>query len=115
MRICHLHNGVREQCDDCGGCTCVHAYDNMPESKMPYFGTVPGGANDTPEYRYHRNFDPGMNAYAKARAEGLQPKRSDLAAVAEAQETVTSQTKAAKLLKNETDLDGLRFAPGVDI
>jgi hypothetical protein len=115
MRICYIHNGPREQCDDCGGCTCVHAFDNMPPSKMPYFGTVPGGANDTKEYRFHRDFDKGMNEYKKARDEGLQPAQTTIDAVETAQNQVRSQTKAAKLLKNETDLDGLNFAAGVDV
>jgi hypothetical protein len=100
----------------CDGCEEVMALVRASKSnRPPLVGVVPGGANDTEEFRFHMDFDKGMDAYTKAKKEGLQPKRSDLSAVKAAQDQVRSQEKAAKILKNETDLDGLNFAKGVNV
>lgn len=77
------------------------------------FGTVPGGANDTKEYRFHKDFDKGMNEYAKARDEGLQPKHSTLDAVKDEHKKVKSQQRALKKLSKVADTDGIPTAPGV--
>ena len=113
-RLCYIHNGVRRPCDDCNGCECIHALDYMQPRKAPYFGVVPGGSKDTEAYRWHIDFDPGMDAYKKAREEGLQPDTSDLKGVAKAHKRVKSQEDALRKIRNFSDIDGMKTTPGVD-
>ena len=82
--------------------------------KTVYVGIVPGGSKDTSEVRQRRDFGPGLDAYNKARKEGLQPDHSDLKSVTKAQKRVKSQEAALKAIKNFSDIDGLQTTPGVD-
>jgi hypothetical protein len=96
---------------------CQTAYVNNRKRVYmgsPMIGVVPGGSKDTEPYRWHMDFDKGLNAYKKARNEGLQPKSSDLKGVAHAHRQVKSQEKALKKIKNFSDIDGIKTAPGVD-
>ena len=56
---------------------CAPCNEKRKEGWVPqtvYVGTVPGGANDTPEHRWHmKGFDSEMNAYKGAVDNGLNP------------------------------------------
>lgn len=115
MKMCHLSNHLYEECPDCGGCVCVHTWDEYQMPKMPVFATVPGGSRETGDYRFHREFDPGMYAYEKAVGDGLQPESTTLEGVREAKEQAMSHQRAKKKMKKMgMDPDGLMTAPGVD-
>lgn len=115
MRFCHLSNHPRVQCDDCGGCVCVHQWDDYEMPDTPLFGTVPGGHNDTEAHKFHRTFDKGMDAYQKARKEGLQPSAATLESVEKEHDRVRSHQRAVKKLRNVTDVSELSVAKGVEV
>ncbi len=78
-------------------------------------GIVPGGANDTDEVQWRRNFGPGLDSYKKARDEGLQPDHSDLPSVNMAHKRVKSQEAALKALDNQgVDTSHLKVTAGVE-
>jgi len=112
MRFCHLSNHERVECDDCDGCICVHQWDNYEMPKTPLFGTVPGGYNDS-KNKFQRNFDKGMYAYEKAKAEGLQPAATTVEAVEAEHEKVRSQQRALEKVKQFADVEDIKTAPGV--
>ena len=115
MRFCHLSNHLREECPDgCGGCSCVHTWDEYHMPEMPVFATVPGGSKDTRDYRYRADFDKGLYAYEKAVGDGLEPESSTLEGVRKAKERAMSQERALKKLdKMGVDADSVRTMPGV--
>ena len=81
----------------------------------PLVGIVPGASKDTPHIQWSRDFDRGLDAYLKAKNEGIQPDRSDLKAVDAAHKRIKSQEAAIRKIKNFTDLDdSLKTTPGVD-
>ncbi len=78
-------------------------------------GIVPGGANDTNDVKWRRNFGPGLDAYKKAKDEGIQPDHSDLKSVNMAHKRVKSQEKALKKLRDGgMDTSQIKTTSGVD-
>ena len=75
---------------------------------MPLFTTVPGGHNDTRAYRFHKDFDKGMDEYAKARKNGLEPNASTLEAVNKAKSEALSEERALKKLSKVADTEGMK-------
>jgi hypothetical protein len=112
MRQCYISNHPYDYDEERDGCRCIARYDDYEMPKIPLFGTVPGGANDTPEYRFHMDFDKGMNKYSKARKDGLKPKATTAQAVEKAEREVASQERALKKLGGAGE--HLKTAPGVD-
>lgn len=81
----------------------------------PLIGIVPGGSKDAGAYASDRDFYGGLDSYRNARADGIQPDRSDLKAVDAAQKRIKSQEAAIRKIKNVADLpDGMITALGVD-
>lgn len=81
----------------------------------PFFKDVPGGHNESRRKdSFHRNFDSDMDAYEKARKEGLRPKATSKAAVVEAQEQVRSHKRALDKLSKVADVSELKTVPGVN-
>ena len=62
-------------------------------------GVVPGTSKDTGPYRYHMDFDKGLDKYREARANGLQPKATTVKAVEESKAEVASHSRALKKMK----------------
>ncbi len=83
-------------------------------SGSPLVGIVPGGSKDTADVQYRRDFGPGLDAYKKARDEGLQPDHSDLKSVEAAHQRVKSQEDALRKIKKFSDVDGVVTTPGVN-
>ena len=92
-------SGPVEGCHD-PACAAFRDVDVPPLGLLA--STVAGGFNDSrgnQQYDYHKNFDKGLDAYAGARKEGLQPKATTVRAVAEAQKEVKSQERGLKKLR----------------
>jgi hypothetical protein len=98
-----------KHCTGCGSCKAIRKEGWVPQEV--YVTTVSGGANDTPEYRFHKDFDKGMYAYEDARKEGLSPYSTTLAGVERAQKEVKSHTAALRDSKKV----GIEFGPGVKV
>ena len=115
--FCHLSNHLWTRCTPCDEdhCGCVHQWDDYVMPNTPLFGTVPGGANDNESYRFHKDFDKGMNEYQKAKGEGLQPAATTVEAVKAEQDRVRSQERAVQKLKKTQDVSGIHVAPGVEV
>jgi len=101
---CHVgaHLYVSGKEEGCHHAACV----TFREVVVPPLGllasTVPGAHNDSrgdQQYDYHKKFDKGLDAYKKARGEGLQPKATTVAAVEASHREVKSHTRAIKKLK----------------
>lgn len=107
--MCHLSNHPRKECEcGCGGCECVHKWDDYEPPAMPLFTTVPGGHNDTAAYRAHMDFDKGLDAYAEARSNGLEPNATTLEAVNKAKAEALSEKRALKKLSKVADTEGMK-------
>ena len=80
--------------------------------------TVPGAHNDSrgdAQYDFHKKFDKGLDAYKKARGEGLAPKATTVAAVEASHREVKSHKRALKKLKKMgADTTKLSVAKGVE-
>ena len=111
-RICQISNHPYDYDEERGGCRCGSQWDDYEMPDMPVFGTVPGASKDTQDYRFHMDFDKGMNKYREARENGLQPKATTVAAVDEAEAQVASQGRALKKLGGA--VEGIKTAPGVE-
>ena len=101
----------QSQCNPCR----AKAWTNHVRHNI-MIGTIPGGFNDTrgdPQYDFQKNFDKGLDAYRKARDEGLAPATTSVAAVEASQRQVKSQKRALEKLK-KMGIDGseLATAPG---
>lgn len=96
----------------CKPCNKERSADWVPQTV--YLGIVPGGANDTPDIQWRRDFGPGLDAYKKARDEGIQPDHSTLESVDAAHRRIKSQEAGLKAIKNFSDIDGVRTTPGVN-
>ena len=97
-------------------CIKFRAVDIPADSRRMAHPDVPGGFNETGrsrQYKFQRGFDPGLEAYRKARGEGLRPKHTSVKAVHAAQEEVKSQQRAVDKLKNVADVSELKTLPGV--
>ena len=112
MRQCYISNHPYDYDAERDGCACTARFDDYVMPDVPLFGTVPGGANDTRDYRFHMDFDKGMDKYAAARRNGLQPKSTTIAAVEQAEAQVASQERALKKLGGAAE--GVKTAPGVE-
>jgi hypothetical protein len=77
-------------------------------------GIVPGGSKDTALVQFARNFDRGLDMYKAARDEGIQPDSSTVKGVHKAHARIKSQEAAIRKIKNFSDIDGLKTAPGVN-
>ncbi len=67
-------------CMECKPCNDERKDGWVPQTV--YIGTVPGGANDSPEHRWHmKGFDQEMTAYKGAVDNGLNPSTITLAGV----------------------------------
>lgn len=119
--FCHIHNGLYETIDGLEGCqhdTCLRFRRKEVPADVRRMANpdVPGGFNEagrSGQYQFQKGFDPGLEAYGKARAEGLRPKHTTTGAVREAQEDVRSQQRALKKLEKVADVSELRTLPGV--
>ena len=103
----------QSQCNPCR----AEAWKNHPTHNI-MIGTIPGGFKDTrgdARYDFQKNFDKGLDAYKKARDEGLAPKATSVAAVEASHREVKSQQRALKKLK-KMGVDGseLAVAKGVN-
>ena len=80
-------------------------------------GVVPGGHNydqSSEQYKFQATFDKGLDAYKKARDEGLRPDASTVQAVDKAHKEVKSHQRALKKLgMKRSDLD-MPLAAGVE-
>ncbi len=100
-------------CDTCQAAHVKRIAENSNGTIL--IGIVPGGANDTSDVQWRRNFGPGLDAYRKARDEGLQPDHSTLESVDGAHKRVKSQEAALKALKQGgMDIDNIKTTPGVN-
>ena len=100
-------------CSTCEQALEIARIDNYNGTIL--IGIVPGGANDTSEVKWRRDFGPGLDAYKKAKDEGLQPDHSDLKSVDIAHKRVKSQEAALKALDNQgVDTSRLKVTPGVE-
>lgn len=112
--FCHTHNGLYEPGEDegCQHTKCV-AFRNVdvPPTGIT-MGVVPGTSKDTGSYRYHRDFDKGLDKYREARENGLQPKGTTVKAVNDAKAEAASHARALKKLGGAGD--NLKTAKGVD-
>lgn len=119
MRICHISEHPRIECPcGCGGCECIHRYDNYEMPKTVLVGVVPGGANDTEAYRFHKDFDKGLYAYEKAKKDGLQPEGTSLEAVERTKRKVASQERGLKKLRAMgaiENIDSVKTLKGVEV
>jgi hypothetical protein len=111
---CYTHEGLYEA-GDVDGChheTCVafRAKDVPPLGIVA--GVVPGGSKDTKAYRFHADFDKGLDKYREARMNGLQPKATTARAVDDAEAQAASQRRALKKLGGAGE--GLKTVPGVE-
>ena len=114
--FCHVHNGLYVKGDDEG---CQHdACLRFRNLDVPPVGVVtavvPGGANDTEAYRFHKDFDKGLDKYAEAKRNGLQPKGTTVRAVEAAKAEVASHERALKKLRKYQDVDGIKTVSGVE-
>ena len=103
------------------GATCGTCEQTVELARVATFngtilvGIVPGGAGDTPDVQWRRDFGPGLDAYKKAKDEGIQPDHSDLKSVDKAHKRVKSQEAALKTLdKQGVDTSYLKVTPGVE-
>ena len=80
----------------------------------PLVGIVPGASKDTADVQWRRDYEPGLDAYLKAKNEGIQPETSDLKGVDKAHKQVKSQEAALRAIKKFSDIDGVKTVPGVD-
>ena len=107
--------GPVEGCHD-PACAAFRDVDVPPLGLLA--STVAGGFNDSrgdAQYDYHKKFDKGLDAYAGARKEGLQPKATTVQAVEAAQREVKSQEAGMKVLRKAgADTSGLKTAAGVE-
>lgn len=116
--FCHVGNHLYQPSVNRDGCqhpACI-ALRNAPSEPLGVLvGTIQGGFRDTsgdPLYDSQKNFDKGLDAYRKARGEGLQPKSSTVEAVAEAQNKVRAHKRALKKLGLKAG--EVKVAPGVE-
>jgi hypothetical protein len=120
--FCHTHNGLYEPGenaeDGCqnDGCVGLRAKD-MSHVKLS-FPDVPGGFSEqhrSADYKFRKDFGPGIDAYKKARADGLQPRGTTTKKVKEAYREVQTQQRAIKKLKRVgEDVSQWKVAPGVE-
>ena len=99
--FCPTHQGLYVHSDSEEGCqseACVQLRnaDIPPLGMIP--AIVPGGANDTAEYRFHKDFDIGLDEYRSAKQAGLQPKSTTKGAAEAAEREVYDQASALKTL-----------------
>ncbi len=99
-------------CTNCRTCNQKRKNNWVPQTV--YVGIVQGASKDTADVQARRDFDPGLDAYKKARDEGLQPKHSTLRAVADARREVRSHEAALKKLSKVADTEYIRTAAGVE-
>ena len=97
-RLSHMGN-----CDTCR----AEGWRNHRAPRL-YLTTVPGAHNDSRAYRFHKDFDKGMDEYRKARDEGLTPDSTTLDAVNKAKAEALSEKKALKKLSKVADVDNLK-------
>lgn len=119
--FCHIHNGLYvsgpDGAEGCHESTCVEfrKLDVPPLGLLP--STVPGAHNDSQgdvQYDFQKKFDKGLDAYKKARGEGLAPAATTVAAVEASHRQVKSQKRAIKKLrKMGADTSELATASGV--
>ncbi len=117
---CHVgaHLYVSGKEEGCHHASCLA----FREVVIPPLGllasTVPGAFNDSRgdvQYDYHKKFDKGLDAYKKARGEGLQPKATTVDAVEASHREVKSHQRAIKKLKKwGADPSELKTAKGVE-
>ena len=114
-RICHISNHPYDYDAERDGCRCIAKFDDYEMPNTPMFGTVPGGSKDTSEYRFHMDFDKGLNKYKQARDNGLQPKGTTVKAVDAAEAEVASHQRALKKMRKMGDVgEELKIAKGVE-
>lgn len=93
-------------------------YAEMPDRPVQVsYPDVPGAHNESrrsSQYKFQKEFGPGLDAYAKARKEGLRPGKTTVGAVRKAQEDVRSQKRALKKLSKVADVSELKTLPGVN-
>lgn len=119
--FCHVHNGLYESVDGLEGCqheSCLafRRKEVPADIRRMAHPDVPGGFNEAgrnSQYKFQKGFDPGLEAYGKARKEGLRPKHTSVAAVKAAQDEVRSQQRALKKLSKVADVSELNTLPGV--
>jgi hypothetical protein len=97
---------------ECGACRAA-GWERHEQPRW-YVGTVPGGFNDSKD-RFHRTFDKGLDAYEKARKEGLEPSATTVDAVRREEQDVASQQRAVEKLRKVTDVEGVKVKPGVEV
>ena len=101
---------------DCVTCNAQSWADHY-EVGIIVDGMVPGGHNydqASEQYKFQAGFDKGLDAYKKARGEGLRPSASTTQAVDKAHKEVKSHQRALKKLgMKRSDLD-MPVAAGVE-
>ncbi len=99
----------------CDSCQAVYAAKREALWQgSPNMGIVPGGSKDTADVRWRRDFGPGLDAYDKARKEGIQPDHSDLKSVDDAHKRIKSQEAGLKAISKFSDIDNVGTTPGVN-
>ena len=112
------HDYVTGKDEGCQHNTCLafRGVEVPPLGLLP--STVPGAHNDSrgdAQYDFHKKFDKGLDAYKKARGEGLAPKATTVEAVEASHREVKSQKRAIKKLKKwGADTSELATAKGVE-
>ena len=114
---CYTHEGLYEPGEDegCHHTKCVEFRNlDVPPAGI-VFGVVPGTSKDTKPYRFHMDFDKGLDKYREARRNGLQPKTTTVKGVEEAEAEAASQQRAVNKLKKQGDLpESVKTVPGVE-
>lgn len=119
--FCHIHNGLYVNGDEegCQAQTCIdlRARPSRPLGMIP--GTVKGGHNwdSDAQYRYHAQFDEGLERYQKAKkVDGIQPSSTTVEGVEKTYDKVKRQKKALDKIKKEygADASELKTLPGVE-
>ncbi len=121
--FCHIHNGLYVYADGLDGCqedSCVRfrSLEVPPDIRRMANPDVPGGYNEKHRdatYKMKKDFEPGINAYRKAKAEGIQPDGTTTKKVEEAYDRVRTHQRAVdKLKKTGTDVSSLKSVAGVE-
>ena len=102
------------------GATCDTCQASVQQRKAevwqgsPLVGSLGASRDGDPQYQFERDWEPGLDAYRTAKADGIQPDQSNLMAVDRAHKVIASQEAALKKIKNFSDIDGVKTAAGVD-